>query len=206
VRRVTKGRSTDGEVSLEPPANGKRSDELPELVVMASGCLGLVSFPRLPGRVTLEQLEDLHPGVVPALRDHPGVGFLLVRSQAHGAVVIGQHGTRYLDEDRLDGDDPLSPFGPNAARHVARTDGFAHCPDIVLNSTYWPELDEVAAFEELVGSHGGMGGSQSYPFVLHPAALTLPAAELIGAEAVHREFRRWLAEIGQDAYSDGVAA
>ena len=202
VRRVTKGRSTDGEVSLEPATNGKAADELPELVVMASGCLGLVSFPRLPGRVTLEQLEELHPGVVPALRDHPGVGFLLVRSREHGAVVIGKNGKRYLDGDRLEGEDPLAPFGPNAARHVARTDGFAHCPDIVLNSTYWPELDEVAAFEELVGSHGGMGGSQSYPFVLHPAALTLPAAELIGAEAVHREFRRWLVEIGQDAYAE----
>src|SRR5215208_3380990 len=204
VRRVTKGRSTDGEVSLER-TNGEASDELPELVVMASGCLGLVSFPRLPGRVTLEQLEALHPDVVPALRDHPGVGFLVVRSEAHGAVVIGPRGTRYLDEDRLEGEDPLAPFGPNAARHVARTDGFAHCPDIVLNSTYWPELDEVAAFEELVGSHGGMGGSQSYPFVLHPAALTLPPAELVGAEAVHREFRRWLAEIGQDAYAEPAA-
>ena len=204
VRRVTKGRSTDGEVSLER-TNGEASGELPELVVMASGCLGLVSFPRLSGRVTLEQLEALHPGVVPALRDHPGVGFLVVRSEAHGAVVIGPRGTRYLHEDRLEGEDPLAPFGPNAARHVARTDGFAHCPDIVLNSTYWPELDEVAAFEELVGSHGGMGGSQSYPFVLHPAALTLPPAELVGAEAVHREFRRWLAEIGQDAYAEPAA-
>ena len=67
------------------------------------------------------------------------------------------------------GEDPLAPFGPNAARHVARTDGFAHCPDIVVNSTWWPETEEVAAFEELVGSHGGMGGPQSYPFVLAPA-------------------------------------
>jgi uncharacterized membrane protein YvlD (DUF360 family) len=200
VRQITRRRSTDGEVSIEP------GDELPELVVMASGCLGLVSFPRLAGRVTLEQLEELYPGVLPALRDHPGIGFLLVRSRVHGPVVIGARGTRHLDDGRLDGDDPLEPFGPNAARHVARTDGFAHCPDIVVNSTYWPELDEVAAFEELVGSHGGMGGTQSFPFVLHPAALTLPEADLVGAEAVHREFRRWLVEIGQDAYADGAAA
>ena len=25
----------------------------------------------------------------------------------------------------------------------------------MVNSTYWPELGEVAAFEELVGAHGG---------------------------------------------------
>ena len=38
----------------------------------------------------------------------------------------------------------------------------------MINSTWWEEMDEVAAFEELVGSHGGMGGTQSHPFVLHP--------------------------------------
>ena len=36
-------------------------DELPELSVMASGCLGLISFPREPGRVTLERIEELYP-------------------------------------------------------------------------------------------------------------------------------------------------
>jgi uncharacterized membrane protein YvlD (DUF360 family) len=201
VRRITKRRREGGDLKVATAA-----DELPEIVVMASGCLGLVSFPRLPGRVTLEQVQELYPGVIPALRDHPGVGFLLVRSGLHGPVAIGAGGTRYLNDGRVDGGDPLAPFGPHAARHVARTDGFAHCPDIVLNSTYWPDLDEVAAFEELVGSHGGMGGTQSFPFVLHPAALALPEPHLVGAEAVHREFRRWLVEIGQDAYATGGAA
>ncbi len=53
--------------------------------------------------------------------------------------------------------------------------GFATCPDIVVNSTYWADTDEVAAFEELVGSHGGLGGTQALPFVLHPAELPWPA-------------------------------
>jgi hypothetical protein len=198
VRRATR-RSVDDRLLPEEAAGG--GDGLPEIVVMASGCLGLVSFPRMPGRVTIEQLEERYPGVIPALRDHPGVGFLLVRSQRHGALAIGAGGVRHLDEDRVDGDDPLAPFGPNAARHVRRTDGFAHCPDIVLNSTYWAELDEVAAFEELVGSHGGMGGAQSHPFVLHPVELALPD-ELVGAEAVHREFRRWLVALGHDSYAE----
>ncbi|HKG64315.1 MAG TPA: phage holin family protein [Solirubrobacteraceae bacterium] len=200
VRRATR-RSVDDRLLPEGAAGGDGPTELPEIVVMASGCLGLVSFPRMPGRVTIEQLDEHYPGVIPALRDHPGVGFLLVRSERHGALAIGAGGVRYLDEDRVDGDDPLAPFGPNAARHVRRTDGFAHCPDIVLNSTYWAELDEVAAFEELVGSHGGMGGAQSHPFVLHPVELTLPD-ELVGAEAVHREFRRWLVALGHDRYAE----
>ena len=83
-----------------------------------------------------------------------------------------------------------------AARHIRRTDSFAHCPDILVNSTYWPDRDEVAAFEELVGSTGGMGGTQSYPFLLHPAELELPGEELVGAELVHRHLRNWLVQLG----------
>ena len=74
----------------------------------------------------------------------------------------------------------------------------------MVNSTYWTEFGEVAAFEELVGSHGGMGGTQSYPFVLHPAELEWPAEEVVGAERVHRIFRGWLAGLGQEAYASGV--
>jgi hypothetical protein len=88
------------------------------------------------------------------------------------------------------------------ARHVRRTDGFPHCPDIVVNSTYWRETDEVAAFEELVGSHGGMGGGQSCPFALVPADWSMPDEPVIGAEALHAHFRRWLADLGHDSYHE----
>jgi hypothetical protein len=174
----------------------------PEVTVMASGCLGLISFPQLEGRATLEQLEQLYPGLVEKLRMEPGVGFVLVRSSQHGAVVLGSSGTNYLDEGRCEGDDPLAPFGPNAALHVKRTDSFPHCQDLMVNSTYWPDADEVAAFEELCGSHGGMGGTQGRPFILHPTTLRPPAQPIVGAENVHLQFRRWLAELGQDAYAD----
>ena len=178
------------------------ADHLPDLSVMASGCLGLVSFPRQPGRVTLERLDALLPGLIPALRAHEGIGFVLLRSERHGAVVLGADGANYLDEDRVDGEDPLAPFGPNAARHVKRTDGFPHCPDVVLNSTFWTDSDEVAAFEGLVGSHGGMGGEQSFPFTLFPAGWTHPEEEVVGAEQMHRVMRGWLADLGHDAYAD----
>jgi hypothetical protein len=205
VGAATRGRQVDGEVRLgEDEAAGASGDQPPELSVMASGCLGLITFPREPGRVTLERIEDRWPKLVPALRDHDGVGFLLVRSELHGATVIGRRGVNYLDEDRVEGEDPLAPFGPNAARHVKRTDGFPHCPDIVVNSTYWTDMDEVAAFEELVGSHGGMGGGQSYPFALVPADWVPPEEPVIGAEAMHRHFRRCLADLGHESYREGA--
>jgi uncharacterized membrane protein YvlD (DUF360 family) len=174
----------------------------PEVVVMASGCLGLVSFPREPGRLTLERIEELYPRLIEGLRGHPGIGFLLVRSERYGALAIGSEGVHHLDEMRVEGQDPLAAFGPNAAGKVRRTDRFEHCPDIVLNSTYWEEDDEVAAFEELVGSHGGMGGGQSFPFVLYPGAWSAPAQPIVGAEAMHRQLKRWLAEVGQSEHAE----
>lgn len=210
VRRATRDRLADGAVVLDPEARQEVAEshdggELPELSVMASGCLGLISFPREPGRVSLERIEALYPRLLPTLREHPGIGFVLVRSEREGALALGSGGVRYLgDDDRVEGEDPLALFGPNAADHLRRTDGFPHCADLMLNSSFWPEFGEVAAFEELVGSHGGMGGTQSFPFVLHPSELTWPDEEVVGAERVHRIFRGWLAGLGQDAYASEV--
>jgi uncharacterized membrane protein YvlD (DUF360 family) len=205
VRRATGQRTVDGAVVIgkEEREKIRREEEggaPPELVVLASGCLGLISFPQEPDRVTLERIHERYPNVVPALRDHPGIGFMLARSEQYGAIVLGARGINFLDEGRVEGEDPLGPFGPNAASHVKRTDGFAHCPDIMVNSTYWPETEEVAAFEELVGSHGGLGGSQSYPFVLVPRDWRLPEEPIIGAEAMHRQMRRWLVDLDSETY------
>ncbi len=169
--------------------------EQPDLVVCASGNLGLVYFADRPGRLSLEQIEEAHPGLVGALANHPGVGFILVRSEAHGAIAVGAGGLHVLASDRVDGDDPLAAFGPRAADHLRRIDGFAHCPDILVNSLLDATLGEVAAFEELVGSHGGLGGPQTAPFLLFPAEWPLDDVDLVGAPAVHRQLRRWLDQL-----------
>ena len=38
---------------------------------------------------------------------------------------------------------------------------------------------------ELIGSHGGLGGYQTQPFVLYPAQLSMGDGPLVGAAAVH---------------------
>jgi uncharacterized membrane protein YvlD (DUF360 family) len=196
------GTAGEGEPGDGPPATDAppATDTLPDLSVMASGNLGLISFPREPGRVTLERLEELHPRLLPTLRDHPGIAFAMVRSELHGTLALSRGGTHHLASGHVDGDDPLGPFGPEAVRHLRRTDSFPHCPDVMVNSTYWEETGEVAAFEELVGSHGGLGGTQSHPFVLHPADLPWPDEPVVGAEHVHRIMRGWLAALGHDGY------
>ena len=171
-----------------------------ELVVMPSGGLASISFLKEKGRVSLEKIEKKHPDLINSLIMNKNIGFLLVESEEHGPVVIGAKGVNYLKTGKIDGKDPLANFGPNAAEHIKRTSSFPHCPDIVINSTYWPETGEVAAFEELVGSHGAMGGTQQYPFILYPSDLKKPSGEIIGAENVHKQFRSWLVELGWESY------
>lgn len=201
AKAIAGARDGQSELGLGDEAARLQAGELPEVVVMASGNLGLISFPREPGRVTLEDIEERRPGLLDALRSHPGIGFVLVRSERDGAVALGRRGRVLLDTGAVEGEDPLAPFGPRAVEHVRRTDAFPVCPDVVVNSTYWAELDEVAAFEELVGSHGGLGGGQAHPFVLHPVALPWPDEEVVGAEAVHRLLCGWLARLGQSGYA-----
>ncbi|KRV51229.1 hypothetical protein AQ490_00155 [Wenjunlia vitaminophila] len=165
-----------------------------EPLVLASGNLGLVSFPDVPHRMTYEELQERCPRLLPTLVRHPGIGFVLVRSRERGPLVLGRPGTLVLRTGEVEGRDPLAPFGPGAAEAVLRTDSFPQVPDLMVNSSYDPRTGEVHAFEEQVGSHGGLGGAQGEPFLLHPAELPVPAGELVGAEELHEVLRGWLSD------------
>jgi uncharacterized membrane protein YvlD (DUF360 family) len=162
-----------------------------EVVVLGSGNLGLVYLMERQQRFTLEELNDRHPGLIPALREHPHVGWLLVRSEEGGPVALGARGAHYLADRRIEGEDPLGPFSPTAPGHLLRTDGFAHVPDILVGSFYDSDLDEGCAFEELISFHGGLGGAQTRPFILYPDSLPGPAEPIVGAAAVHGLLSGW---------------
>jgi uncharacterized membrane protein YvlD (DUF360 family) len=168
-----------------------------EPIVLASGNLGLISFPDVPHRMTKEEIDARHPALLTTLANHPGIGFLLVRSERHGGVVLGAYGAE-IPLDALGADlGPLAGFGAGAADAVRRTHGFPHTADIMVNSSYEPDSGEVLSFEEQIGSHGGLGGAQTRPFLLSPLVLSDPAAdgtEPSGAEQVHRVLRGWLGE------------
>jgi putative membrane protein len=88
----------------------------------------------------------------------------------------------------------LKNFGENAARHLRRLDTFDNAPDILVMSMYDSQKEEVAAFEELIGSHGGLGGRQSHPFILYPSEWGLNEEKIIGAEKVYALFKAKLKE------------
>ena len=162
-----------------------------DVIVLASGNLGLIYLMEMPRRLSLEEIDERHPRLLAALRRHPHIGFLLVSSKERGPVVLGAHGARYLRDDVVEGVDPLEPFEPSAVEHLRRTDGFEHVADIMVNSFYDAELEQGCAFEELISFHGGLGGPQTQPFILHPVELPMPSGRVVGAEAVHDLLLGW---------------
>jgi uncharacterized membrane protein YvlD (DUF360 family) len=185
-----------GEATGRTPAKRPKNDVSDrQVAVLGSGNLGLIYLMDAPRRLSLEEIDERHPELIPALRAHPHIGWLLVRSGEHGAVVLGPRGAAYLDEDRVEGEDPLAPFPATAARHLKRTDGFRHVADIMVGSFYDPVLDEGCAFEELISFHGGLGGPQTRAFVLAPPGLPLPDEPLVGAAAVHDLLAGWRTEL-----------
>ncbi len=165
-----------------PQSTKKAKDS--ELIVLGSGNLGLIYLTQWKQRLNYEEIIMLFPELIPGLVKHEGIGFILVNSIANGGMVIGRDGIYYLDSDDVEGENPLKVFGKNAAKHLKRQNSFDNMPDILVNSFYDTDLDEVCAFEELIGSHGGLGGNQTKPFILYPYKWDNPG-ELIGAESIY---------------------
>lgn len=182
-------------------------EQPPSPVVAAGGSLAHVYLPEFPGRATWEQIEARHPRLIRGLADHPQIGAVLLRS-ADGLLVVGAHGWRRLavpgetsappdvldpadpaDPANGEGDDPLAVYGALAAADLRQLDTRAHLGDLVLVGSFDPSTGEVTAFEELVGSHGGLGGGQTDAVLVHPASWSEPAplraVPLSGVE-VHR--------------------
>ena len=196
ARAAFASKTVDGVVDLDADEAPTPVADASSIAVVGSGNLGLVYFTGHDHRLTVEELEALHPGLVASVAAHPGVAMLMVRSKEFGAVVFGPKGTRFLDEDKVEGEDPTTLFGPHTIMSLKREDAMTHAPDLLLLSQYDPELGEVAAFEELIGSHGGLGGPQTEPFILHPVEWQLDEEVPLGAPAIYRNIRRWLDSIG----------
>lgn len=178
-------RTRSASVAPEP------SPDRPELVVCPSGNLSLVYFPDIDGRADIETLNARFPEMVEALASHPGVGLVLVHSSEHGALVIGQSGVRHLADGKIEGDDPLLDFGEEAEPALKRLDAMDNCGDLALISMFDPDTIQVAAFEELIGSHGGLGGPQTDALMLYPSDWEMET-EIVGAEAVYTQLRTWM--------------
>jgi uncharacterized membrane protein YvlD (DUF360 family) len=179
-------------VDTQAAATADQGGAPADLIVVAGGNLALIYFNDSDERMTLEEIGAAYPDLVQALANHPGIGILVVRSAERGLLAVGKKGVRFLDSDEVEGEDPLTVYGAHAADAARRIDGIANVGDLVVISTYDPETGEIHAFEELIGAHGGLGGAQTRPFLLHPADWEVDLAPLVGAPMVYQQLRHWM--------------
>ena len=140
-------------------------------------------------RVEREGIEERYPDLIDGLLAHPGVGVVIVHSAANGPVALGRTGEHYLASGRIVGEDPLEAFGPRAAESPAPPRWVHERGRPRDHRAVRRRLGEVTSYEDLVGSHGGLGGRQQEPFLLHPVDLPIGDAPLVGAPAVHEVLR-----------------
>ncbi len=178
------------------------------LLVVSSGNLALVYLTRFEHRLDKNEIDEVYPQLVSGLAGHPGVGLVVVREDGE-PVAYGPAGRHRLTDGEIVGVDPLEQYGPHTRADLLRHQQAEHVGDLVLISSVDPVTSEVAAFEELVGSHGGLGGWQTEAMLVHPAEWQVTQADLIGPDAVHRQLVDWLAQLGlrtQTPRSDEITA
>ena len=150
-------------------------DQPADVTVCYSGNFAQVYFDLYPRKITLNELNAAYPGMVDALVQHEGIGFVVAYEDDGTPVVFGKQGARNLHTGDVVGEDPLLPFGDVELRawQIRRVADFSNAGDLILNSTLYPD-GTVAALEELVGSHGGIGGQQTDAFLFHPGDMQVP--------------------------------
>ena len=142
-----------------------------------SGNLAQVYFDLFPRKITLPELNAAYPGMVDALLAHEGIGLVCGYLDDGTPVALGKGGTRNLHTGEVVGLDPLLMYAPaegygastveTRAWQTRRVMDFPHAGDLMVLSTVY-EDGTVAALEELIGNHGGLGGEQTDAFIFHP--------------------------------------
>ena len=148
-----------------------------------SGNAAQVYFDLFPRKIKLSELDAAYPGMVDALVQHDGIGMVLGYADDMTVTVLGKQGRRNLHTGEVVGADPVAPYarpeGAGAASiekrvwQLQRVMEFPSAGDLWVISTLY-EDGTVAALEELVGNHGGLGGEQTDAFIFHPVDMEVP--------------------------------
>jgi uncharacterized membrane protein YvlD (DUF360 family) len=153
------------------------------VTAFGSGNLAQVYFDLFARKITLPELNAAYPGMVDALVAHEGIGLVCGYLADGTPVALSKTGQRNLHTGEVEGVDPLLPYAPETgpgastldirAWQTRRVMDFPHAGDLMLISTVYPD-GSVAALEELIGSHGGLGGEQTDAFIFHPPDMDVP--------------------------------
>lgn len=183
-------------------SSDQRTSGSAEIVVTGSGNLGNVWLKHFKSRPSLQQIENKYPGFINQLLQTPGMGLAIILDEKRDPVCIDKQGQINLKTEKVDGKNPLSIYKNIRTKELLDIAVNPHAPDLILISSKHPGSNEVHAFEELVGNHGGIGGWQTEAILLHPSKLKIDKkfyenGALYDSTTIHNIFINWLADAGQ---------
>lgn len=173
-----------------------------ELVVTGSGNLGNIWFKDLKKRPTKQQLEDIYPNLIKELFQVKGIGLIIVTDGKSGPVCLSKEGQINLSSGKIEGKNPLRFYKNIRREELLNLANNSNAPDMQIISSMHKTTQEVHAFEELVGNHGGIGGWQTEAILIHPTELKInpgyyQKGELYDSTTIHNIFVDWLKKAGQ---------
>jgi uncharacterized membrane protein YvlD (DUF360 family) len=188
-RAVMRSTARTLERTQTPQSNNKANPG--QIIICASGNLAHIYFDLGEGKLSLSEIEQVHPLLVQGLVEHEGVGCVGGYTDEGEVIVLGKKGARNLSTGAITGEDPLLPFGNPEIRaaQLLRIAEFPNAGDLILNSTLYSD-GTVASFEDLIGVHGGMGGQQMDAFIVSPAQANLSGEGIINATQVYALLER----------------
>jgi len=161
-----------------------------DIVICPSGNMAMVYFPNFIGRMSLEAISEVYPELIANIVSHPGIGFVMAHSEEHGTIIIHANGINYLSKDTFEGEDIFNKHSSEAINQLKKLDEYEHSGDLIIFSTYNPGNQETPAFEELIGHHGGLGGTQTQAMIFFPRQLTWEK-EIYDSTQMNKVLRRW---------------
>ena len=186
----------------------------PRVTVINCGPLAQIWVKEVDRRLSLTQVEEMCPGFIRALVEHPAVeivvgieGSEIVARSARGTAYLrrlpeGPEGLAGAPRDailRIEGEDPFTVFEePDvAALQVAVFASMEAVGDVIcLAALFKPSsLRDTApgaagrmhvyTFENQLGTHASIGGDQSYPFIILPSHVPFDGATVYGAPQMY---------------------
>lgn len=163
-----------------------------DIVVRNSGPLSHVYFTFVEAPLTGDEIEAVYPGLMRRLADHPGIAAVAARGEGPPLLVTPQ-GSFPCRAAAAAAAFPGTADAEAAVQAIARLLDIEESGDLVVLGRWGMggTADLTVTFERQLGTHGGLGGEQCYPFLATLGRPTFEIDRLAGPESLYRYFLQY---------------
>ncbi len=157
------------------------------VVAIYSSALANVYFTHSTERAGIPDIDEMAPGLLGALVQHPGIGLVVVLSEGK-TWALHQGGRVCLDEASETELEFLRMYDQPAlvCAQLMELAAMPSAGDLLVFGAY--DGTTVVNFEDHGGAHGGLGGVQQFPFMVSPRSTPNAFGSIVDATQLHPYF------------------